>query len=325
MNPPALRRLPHDEAAFRREFGAGRTLAADGSLTLRPARHDAPIALTLITPAGVIALSRGQHWLRLASGIDVGDESEAGADWLLTLAVSKLPAPVKDALAVGDAAWGDAAPAEALWLAFSWVDPGGGRHDFVAAASASVWLALIARPEWRALEPEPLPDAALTATPACVIGRATLSAEHCARLRRGDAVLLQRAFFDAEGDGRIALGERSLRVALRQRPDGVGLEFLGWDEAMNDSKHATDAGGAIDMGAVPVELGFELGRLSLTVAELRRLTPGAVLELDAGAAPPWVTIHAGGRAIGRGELVEIDGRLAVQIADFALAREAEPA
>ena len=63
---------------------------------------------------------------------------------------------------------------------------------------------------------------------------------------------------------------------------------------------------------IPVTLVFEAGRRELTLGELRRLAPGAVLDLGRGASEP-IDIRANGRRIGSGELVEIDGALAVRV------------
>ena len=72
----------------------------------------------------------------------------------------------------------------------------------------------------------------------------------------------------------------------------------------------SDDDGAVD--DVPVTLSFEMGSVALTLSELKSLAPGAVLSV-AGALPPQVSICAGGHRIGSGELVELDGRLGVEI------------
>ncbi len=69
---------------------------------------------------------------------------------------------------------------------------------------------------------------------------------------------------------------------------------------------------AADPDAIPITLTFEVGRLEVTLGELRRLGPGSVLQLGRGAGE-LVTIAAHGRTIGRGELVEVEGAVAVRI------------
>ena len=65
----------------------------------------------------------------------------------------------------------------------------------------------------------------------------------------------------------------------------------------------------------PLTLSVELGRITVTLAELARLEPGAAIALDLrrdGA----VVLRAGERAVARGELVEIEGALGVRIAQI---------
>lgn len=71
--------------------------------------------------------------------------------------------------------------------------------------------------------------------------------------------------------------------------------------------------------ALEILLSFEIGRADFTVGQLRELSPGAILNVSA-AAPGNVDIHANGRLIGRGLIVEIDGCTGVQLTEFA-ARE----
>ena len=65
-----------------------------------------------------------------------------------------------------------------------------------------------------------------------------------------------------------------------------------------------------------IELVFEVGRQSLPVHELRTIQPGFTFELDSPLAAP-ATIRANGRVIGKGELMEVDGRLGVRVTEMA--------
>jgi type III secretion protein Q len=63
---------------------------------------------------------------------------------------------------------------------------------------------------------------------------------------------------------------------------------------------------------VPLRVSFDLGELTLSLAQLRAMQPGQVLELGhplAGA----VRIRANGALVGDGELVEVDGQLGVAV------------
>jgi type III secretion protein Q len=59
------------------------------------------------------------------------------------------------------------------------------------------------------------------------------------------------------------------------------------------------------------------GVLNLTVAELSRLKAGDSITLDQ-PAQPFVRLLAHGKEIGLGELVDIDGKLGVQLSRWDL-------
>ncbi|MDO7895760.1 FliM/FliN family flagellar motor switch protein [Pseudomonas citrulli] len=63
---------------------------------------------------------------------------------------------------------------------------------------------------------------------------------------------------------------------------------------------------------LPLALTVRCGHLSLTLGELRNLAPGAVLQVQGVAAGAGSLFH-GERPLAHGELVEVDGRLGLQI------------
>lgn len=72
--------------------------------------------------------------------------------------------------------------------------------------------------------------------------------------------------------------------------------------------------GSFNFVAAELELKIELGRTQLYHDELAKLRRGAVVSLDKPAAAP-VDVLAGGRLIARGEVVVLDGRLCVRVAE----------
>ncbi|MCD5993872.1 FliM/FliN family flagellar motor switch protein [Pseudomonas sp. CDFA 602] len=64
--------------------------------------------------------------------------------------------------------------------------------------------------------------------------------------------------------------------------------------------------------SLELELTLRCGQLKLTLGELRRLDAGTVLEV-AGIAPGYATLCHGERVVAEGELVDVDGRLGLQI------------
>ncbi len=65
-----------------------------------------------------------------------------------------------------------------------------------------------------------------------------------------------------------------------------------------------------------LDLRIELGRTRLRPGQLRRLRSGAVIPLDRLAGEP-VELYAGGRRIARGELLLLDGKIAVRVVELA--------
>lgn len=66
------------------------------------------------------------------------------------------------------------------------------------------------------------------------------------------------------------------------------------------------------VGAIPVTLRFEMGRVALTLDALRNVGPGVVVALE-GGSPSAIDIVAHGQSVGRGEIVDVDGQLGVRV------------
>lgn len=161
------------------------------------------------------------------------------------------------------------------------------------------------------------------------IGYATLETAELAQLALGDVLLMEQSFISA---GRVlwlqAPGAGGLHVHLPDSaedpaagPASPQAPFLtvvqSWTHAMPDLAPPLNA--AADLLAIPVRLSFDLGEISLTLAELRALQPGQTIALGhpiAGA----VRIRANGALVGEGELVEIDGQLGVSLRRLSASR-----
>lgn len=166
-----------------------------------------------------------------------------------------------------------------------------------------------------------------------VVQAAVVVARH--RLRRGalralgpGSLIRPMQAWPVDGRGPWRLG--ALRWQTRLTAQGLELEQMMDDTAYDhtdplddrapgDTAAPADAlgdSGTMSAGSfddLPLTLQFEAGQIRLTVAEAARLAPGAVLGLQETPGPAQVVIRAGGVALGTGELVEVDGRLAVQI------------
>ena len=163
--------------------------------------------------------------------------------------------------------------------------------------------------------PGPLDDSLPLALRA-ELGFTRLPASDAAAIAPGDVVLMD-AFF-ATADRALWLspdGARGVHVRWPAPSDATSPPRLTviqpWTETMPASPDAPPAQAAT-LDSVPVRLSFDLGEVSLTLAQLRALQPGQTLDLGhplAGA----VRIRANGALVGEGDLVEIDGQIGVSV------------
>jgi type III secretion system YscQ/HrcQ family protein len=67
-----------------------------------------------------------------------------------------------------------------------------------------------------------------------------------------------------------------------------------------------------DVGALPLRLHVIVGEKEFTLAEIQSLVPGTIVELEVLKADP-VRLMVNGKVLGEGELVEVEGKLAVKV------------
>jgi type III secretion protein Q len=164
----------------------------------------------------------------------------------------------------------------------------------------------------------PWPAEKLPFPAALRLGTTPLTVASLRSLRPDDAVLLKS---ERHQGGMLVVAEAwlaevrrngeewrldaTLRPA-RSRQDGEWTMHDDGGDGMQDD----DAIG--DPDELPVKLAFDVGRLDLSLGELRRLDAGSVLELN-GSADALVRISANGRLIGQGALVDVNGSVGVRI------------
>ena len=107
-----------------------------------------------------------------------------------------------------------------------------------------------------------------------------------------------------------ASGAPETPLQLGELGPGHGIE----DTQMldGDEKTAVDLAPVFD---VPVNISAVLGRTSLSVAQLLKLGPGAVLELDRKVGEA-IDIYVNNRLVARGEVVVVDERLGVTMTEI---------
>ena len=65
----------------------------------------------------------------------------------------------------------------------------------------------------------------------------------------------------------------------------------------------------------------ELGRCSMRVADVLKLGPGSIVELDRGAGAP-VDVFINQRLVARGEIVSVDERYGVRLTEIVARKSA---
>ena len=159
------------------------------------------------------------------------------------------------------------------------------------------------------------------------IGESSVPLAECSRLAHGDVVLIATSAFDVTGRGIVRVGSCALHLRWLATHRCFEVENMtNFLSSPNDTASAPDsatAASTVDQGSIPVRLSFSLGTLRTTVGDVAALRPGSLLELKRGM-PPEVTIEANGMAIGSGELVDLDGRLAVEITQWPHPRSPSP-
>src|SRR5450830_861684 len=203
-----------------------------------------------------------------------------------------------------------------------------------APADAAVWGQLLQAGQWTPLRTATRQYAALVLCQPVVLGRHRLPAARTKQLDVGDIVLPDTLYFAVDGSGAFSLAGRFWQARFR-RPGSVQLialenrletelamqhpQFASSDQDENAMSAQAEAReddapeGALD--DVSLQLSFELGRVSLSLAEIRALGPHCILGLHDGK-PDSIAIVCGGRTVGRGEAVDVDGALGVRITQW---------
>jgi type III secretion protein Q len=148
-----------------------------------------------------------------------------------------------------------------------------------------------------------------------LLDRLAMRRAELASLAPRDIVLLDVAPFDERGAVRALLlppGLPGLRVRVK---DG----WMSIDSTMDASMDTSAPPPAPSIDDVPLVVDCEVGRVNLTIAQLRELAPGQVLDLGSDATAR-IVLRLNGQVIATGELVRIAERTGVRITELMLAR-----
>ena len=202
-------------------------------------------------------------------------------------------------------------------VGYMWLTP----ESFLALCDAAPWRTTAA----------PLP-AAFQLAIAVTLGHTSLSIVQARSLRVGDVLVLDHAFFSAQGSGYVQVGRQRLRGCIDDDTGQLCLTLTSIEDTPVDENFAVphysgheedeqvmDVFGHEPFDELSMALNVRCGTLNLTLGELRNLAPGSVLGVT-GYAPGTAGLFYGDRPIGQGQLVEVDGRLGLQLSRVTFGR-----
>jgi type III secretion system YscQ/HrcQ family protein len=116
-------------------------------------------------------------------------------------------------------------------------------------------------------------------------------------------------------NNKIAIG-RYLKTHTKKHPDywedSTPTERTDMISDESDRSQETTPG---DLSDIMVNVDIQIGQVELSVAELRSLRPGALLEIST-PDPDRVVLLTNGRTVGYGRLIDLDGKLCCVIEAF---------
>lgn len=334
MAGQALRLRPMDsaEAMVRERLGAGKRLAlsqpepATLHLRLAPAPFSQAPACALDCACGRLWLDDAQALLSQLSSCPaiLADPltTTADNDWYWPLFNHYLAPELQTLLSPLRAV---AAPPESgLDCLLELHAADGSRRINKARIAPEVLLRLLDQGPWLSVPASDNRDWPLRLP--LLLGRCPLNAAQLASLRPGDVVLADQPLFNPEGLGSVQVGRCRLHVRLLPgtslRFTLIELEDLPMNAsldhfALHDSELAPGPIPADDEHAtrfddLPLNLTLRAGHLTLSLGQLRQLSVGSVLNFS-GCTPGQALLCQGERTLAQGELVDIDGRLGLQI------------
>jgi flagellar motor switch/type III secretory pathway protein FliN/pSer/pThr/pTyr-binding forkhead associated (FHA) protein len=148
------------------------------------------------------------------------------------------------------------------------------------------------------------------------MGYSDLSLEELADLETGDVLLVTSAHrlllpaTPQAGDrgwkaDLLQSEPRRLRIEEYFERSNLAMESEAATTEQNDSRKP-------DLAILPVRVHIVLSQLEMTLAELNKLRPGSIVELDREKSEA-VQLAVNGKIAGTGELVDIEGRLGVRV------------
>lgn len=312
-------------------------LGSDACMSLKLSRAEHANwndTVVLEGPFGEIECADGARLIRSLTGIDIGSAARGdSALWLWMQAavagrLANTPFHGVERIALGSLASRDELADIELGIHSA-------QHAFSvpARASASTWLQFMASTGWTkdAADLAALQDLAID--PRVLLAEHRLPAGAIERIGAGTVIVPDAPRFNCDGEGTLRIAGVTIQV-LYQAPAALTIRHLegsvnaedfnedeydepsgddaGSDGGPSDAEASSSALSADVLRGYPVTLEFELGRLQMKLGDLATLGVGAILSVAEGS-PSAIAIVAGGKKLGRGEIVDIGGQLGIRI------------
>ena len=142
------------------------------------------------------------------------------------------------------------------------------------------------------------------------IGFVDLSPDEMAQVGLGDILVTENAatmLFPNDFDKGWNLGPESSNSA-GYRVDN----YFERSMSVETGGETTSAGTRPNVGALPLRLHVVVGEKEFTLAEIQSFSPGTIVELETMKSDP-VRLMVNGKILGEGELVDVEGKLAVKV------------
>jgi type III secretion protein Q len=334
LPPLRLRALDAASVRLANAIGAGRTarIEIDGISIQVELSTEADIQPGIgatrwfDTRHGPISVIPGDALIHLLTGIDLPDaarpvDSELSL-WIAATAIANLPSDWQALFAMRGTLAAASSPDMVSLTLRLLPDLAGWSFAGRLCCSLDTLCALLAMPGWHATSAAATADTDhLLIRKPVVIGAAAIRPSELLALGNGDLLLIDVPAFRFDGKGRIAFGPRLwMDAELTNTDTNLQLQFNAWSTAMdelvsstpdNEDEPARQSAAAI-LDDLTVTLSFEVGTVERSIGELKQLAAGNVIRL-ASALPPSVVVRCRQAEIARGELVDVEGRMAVQI------------
>ncbi|MBA1427000.1 FliM/FliN family flagellar motor switch protein [Pseudomonas fluorescens] len=335
MQPLRLRSVKTDSLAARRRLGRGLSMefqvaGRQGELLLEPARAPQGVRpLFFETARGVLAFGEPGPQFSLLGDcpVTLAATSNDPDSWFWALFEYHLSPQIKALF--GHLRLISAAKNLNFGCRLT-VSQGSVRVVGYVWLSPDSFLALCEAGRWRSTA-KPISDQFQLAI-SLTLGRLRLPIAQVCSLQGGDVLILEQAFFQIQGAGYVRVGGRRLYGQINDASGPLSLTLTAIEETSVDEEFALslppehgddqpikDVFGPEPFDELSMALNVRCGTMNLTLGELRNLAPGTVLGVN-GYAPGMAGLYYGDRPIARGQLVEVDGQLGLQLSRVALSQ-----